>query len=128
MIVVDASAMIELLARTPNATFVEALLDDDVLAPDLLVPEVLRFFGRLADADRAALAAADLGDAAIEYVAVWPYTNRIWELRANVGSYDACYVAVAEAHRCPLVTTDRRLARAPGLQTTVIVPPASASS
>ena len=98
------------------------------------IDDVYRYASRLTGGDRVApspeeaLAVTDLGDASIEYVPVWPYTNRIWELRADVSSYDACYVAVAEAHRCPLVTTDRRLARAPGLRTTVIVPPASASS
>ena len=38
----------------------------------------------------------------------------VWKLRANVTSYDACYVALARAG-CPLVTADRKLFRAPGL-------------
>lgn len=124
MIVIDASAMIDLLARTSTSPHIEAHLDDDVLAPDLLVPEVLRFFTRFDRDDRrrelAASAVADLAAADIHYVPTWPHLDRIWELRANVTSYDACYLAVAEAHGCPLVTTDRRLARAPGIRTTVI--------
>ena len=41
---------------------------------------------------------------------------RIWELRSNLTTYDAAYVAAAERYRCPLVTTDARLARAAGIQ------------
>ena len=38
---------------------------------------------------------------------------RAFELRANVTAYDACYVALAEALECTLVTSDQRLANAP---------------
>ncbi|HEV2895331.1 MAG TPA: type II toxin-antitoxin system VapC family toxin [Actinomycetota bacterium] len=44
-----------------------------------------------------------------------PLLPRAWALRANVTSYDACYVALARELRCPLVTGDLRLSRAPGL-------------
>ena len=44
-----------------------------------------------------------------------PLLPEAWTLRANVTPYDACYVALARNLRCPLVTGDRRLARAPGL-------------
>ena len=37
---------------------------------------------------------------------------RAFELRANVTAYDACYVALAEALECTLVTSDQRLANA----------------
>jgi predicted nucleic acid-binding protein len=42
--------------------------------------------------------------------------DRIWELRGNVSSYDASYVALAEALGCALMTADARLGRAPGLR------------
>ena len=48
-------------------------------------------------------------------------SSRIWELRANVTAYDAAYLALAEALRAPLLTTDGRLARAPGHRATVEV-------
>ena len=38
---------------------------------------------------------------------------RAFELRANVTAYDACYVALAKAPDCPLLTADARLAAAP---------------
>jgi hypothetical protein len=44
---------------------------------------------------------------------------RIWELRSNLTTCDAAYVAAAERYRCTLVTTDARLARAAGIQCTV---------
>lgn len=46
---------------------------------------------------------------------------RIWELRSNLTTYDAAYVAAAERYRCPLVTTNARLARAPGIRCAVDV-------
>ena len=52
---------------------------------------------------------------------VWPYAERIWQLRHCVSPYDACYVAVAEALGCPLLTTDFRLGRADGVRAPIIV-------
>ena len=40
---------------------------------------------------------------------------RAYELRANVTTYDAAYLALAEGLSCTLVTADSRLAQAPGL-------------
>ena len=37
---------------------------------------------------------------------------RIWELRDTITPWDAAYVALAEILDVPLVTADRRLARA----------------
>lgn len=48
-----------------------------------------------------------------------PLLARAWELRANLTSSDACYVALAEATDLPLVTADRRLAGAPGIRCAV---------
>ena len=45
-----------------------------------------------------------------------PLLRRVWELRPNATSYDACYVALAEAAGFPLLTADRRLANAPDLR------------
>ena len=35
----------------------------------------------------------------IELCSFEPFAERVWELRHNLTSYDACYVAVAEALR-----------------------------
>ena len=49
--------------------------------------------------------------------------DRVWALRDAVSAYDACYVGLAEALSCPLVTADRRLAAAPGLGCPVTLVP-----
>ena len=41
--------------------------------------------------------------------------RRVWALRANVTAYDGCYIALAEALDCPLLTADIRLTKAPGI-------------
>jgi predicted nucleic acid-binding protein len=39
---------------------------------------------------------------------------RVWELRDNLTTYDACYVALAEYLEEPLATLDGNLIRSPG--------------
>jgi predicted nucleic acid-binding protein len=70
----------------------------------------------VADASVLAAATTDTG-AQFE-----PFAGRVWELRRNLTSYDAWYVAVAEALDLPLATLDRRLGRATGTSCRVRVP------
>ena len=46
----------------------------------------------------------------------------MWELHPTVTTYDAAYVALAEALDAPLLTLDRRLARATGPACTFLLP------
>jgi predicted nucleic acid-binding protein len=46
-------------------------------------------------------------------------TDRIWSLRHNLGAYDACFIALAEALDVPLITTDEKQASASGHQARV---------
>jgi len=48
--------------------------------------------------------------------------SRIWQLRENLGAHDAAYVSLAEGLRCPLPTTDAKLARAPGHGAEIVMP------
>jgi len=48
---------------------------------------------------------------------------RIWQLRDNLTSYDAAYVALAEALECALVTADGRLGRSSGARCPITVVP-----
>ena len=50
----------------------------------------------------------------LDLFAFEPFAERIWQLRYNLTSYDAWYVAVTEALTLPLATLDQRLARAAG--------------
>jgi predicted nucleic acid-binding protein len=44
---------------------------------------------------------------------------RCWELRDDLRTYDANYVALAELLDVPLLTADRRLGRAPAVRCSV---------
>jgi predicted nucleic acid-binding protein len=128
MIVVDASALLEVLLRTEAAPAVEARLfsGDTLHAPHLLdleVAQVLRRYeraGELSDA-RAREALTDLAAVRIERYPHEPFLPRIWALRGNATAYDACYLALAEALDAALVTRDRRLAGVPGHGARVVV-------
>lgn len=44
-----------------------------------------------------------------------PLLPRIWALRENLTAYDATYVALAEVLEATFLTSDQRLAAAPGI-------------
>jgi predicted nucleic acid-binding protein len=70
----------------------------------------------------AALAFEDLRSLPVETWAYEPLAERIWKLRATVTSYDAAYVALADMLEAPLITLDRKLARATGPQCAILTP------
>lgn len=128
-IVADASTVVAaLLDGGPDGRWAEqVLVAGQLAAPQLLPAEVANIVRRAAmtgkiSQDAASLAHADLQALRVELFPYWPFANRIWELRANVTSYDAWYVALAEYLDCPLATLDARLARAPGLKCAVLLP------
>lgn len=47
-------------------------------------------------------------------IELYPFGDRIWELRDNLTAYDAWYVALAEGHDCPLATLDQRIVASVG--------------
>jgi predicted nucleic acid-binding protein len=121
MIVIDASALLEVLLRTPSAQAVETRLFEDprqsLHAPHLLdveVAQVLRRYatiGEIAD-QRGTEALADLADFPIRRYPHDFLLPRVWTLRNNFTAYDAVYVALAEALDARLLTRDERLAAA----------------
>ena len=126
-IAIDASALVELLTHSPLASKIDRVVGDaELIAPDVLNQEVLQSLrglergGRLMSA-RASLAVAQLAVSRIQRIPTVELLNEAWSIRANVSAYDACYVALARAFACPLLTTDRSLARAPGLGISLIV-------
>ena len=122
MIVLDTSAVVELLLNLPLASQArEHLRDPDVQlhAPHLLTVEVLQVLRRrvaagLTTPDDAATALPNLADMDIEYHDHLLVARRVWALRDNLTAYDATYVALAELLDAQLVTADARLANAPG--------------
>jgi predicted nucleic acid-binding protein len=122
VIVVDASALLEVLLQTPAAGAVEARLfaaGETLHAPHLLDVEVAQVVRRYAAAgeigdDRGRAALADLTDLPLRRYPHGFLLPRAWELRNNLTAYDAVYVALAEALEAPLLTRDRRLAAASG--------------
>jgi predicted nucleic acid-binding protein len=124
VIVLDASAVLELLLGTPAGAQVRSHIADGAVAlhaPHLLdveVAQVLRRYVRDAQLhpDDAAEAIRDLRDLDLTRHAHEPLLDRVWTLRHNFSAYDAVYVALAEVLDASFVTSDRRLAHAPGLK------------
>ena len=105
MIVVDASAITELLLQTELGRRVEQRIVteyDDLHAPHLLDVEVLSALRRLVrlreiSAERAEEAIDDLSLLRIVRHGHLDVVRRAWELRENMTAYDATYVALAES-------------------------------
>ncbi len=132
MIVLDASAAFDFLTpKDPEGLWVTEWIlkpGQRIHAPHLIDVEV-------AAATRKRVGAGELGARAGKSVirdlqqmsmARYPHTpflERIWELRGNLTSHDAVYVALAEVLGATLVTTDRRLARTRGHRATIEVFP-----
>jgi predicted nucleic acid-binding protein len=119
MIVVDASALLEMLLCTSLADRVTERLFDpgqSLHAPhliDLEVAQVLRrscAAGKMSE-QRAEEALDDLGLLRLMRHPHSLYIKRVWELRNNFTAYDAAYVALAEALAAPLITCDHALAQ-----------------
>jgi predicted nucleic acid-binding protein len=126
VIVVDASAAI---AGVLNDGPARRLLGADQLhVPHLIDSEVASGIRRrvLSDeiSERDGWAALDTWRRlAMTRYAVHGLLDRVWQLRDNLSSYDAGYVALAETLDCPLVTADARLSQAPGVACPITVVP-----
>lgn len=114
MIVIDASAMVEaLVGRDVHDDLLEAL-SGQVAAPHVLDVEVLSVLrglvlgGKLNEA-LAQAARVDHFDLLIDRHDTAPLAERIWSLRHQYTSYDAAYLALAEALGAPLHTCDAKL-------------------
>ena len=122
MMVLDASALLEVLMRTvPGISLEQHIFQpgETLHAPHLIDLEVLQVLRRYVQrrdmsVERASEAVEDFADLPIARYPHEPFIGRIWELLGRVTAYDAAYVALAEALDAPLVTRDRRLAGASG--------------
>lgn len=123
MIVLDASAAVELLLNTRlGRSVAQRIADPDLTlhAPQLLDLEVAQALRRYVaagtiDSQRGRRALEYLGELGITRWDHEPLLHRVWALRHNLTAYDAAYAALAEALEAILLTADRRLAAAPGV-------------
>lgn len=129
-VVCDASAMVTVLLDSgDDGTWLAGrLAHAELCAPALLPFECANIFrrhqiGGLISTDQAAQAHADLLDLPLSLFPYEAVAHRVWQLKDNLTSYDASYVALAEALDAPLITLDRRLSSAPGIACAVEVPP-----
>lgn len=125
MIVVDASALVDVLVEIPvNTDLLRRLEDAELHAPHLIDLELSSVLRRLVHAGSLAPEIAGvlhrrLDDVSLLRYAHAPLRRRVWELKDTLTPYDAVYVALAEVLAIPLVTCDLRMARAPGHRATI---------
>ena len=131
-VVADASVLVAVLVDSGReGKWAESTVAEGSLAgPELALAEasnILRRLERAGEISRleANSAHRDLLRLELELFPYAPFADRIWALRSNLTSYDAWYVALAEALDSPLVTIDRKLSRASGPRCEIIVPPRS---
>jgi predicted nucleic acid-binding protein len=127
--VVDSSVLVAaLIDAGPDGVWAEHVLARGSLyAPELVCAEATNIFRRLERAKlittpEANAAQDDLMQLEIELFSFEPFADRIWELRHNVTSYDAWYVAIAEALKLPLATLDEPLSRSNGVACDFLTP------
>lgn len=122
MLVIDASAVMEVLMATPSGFEIEEHLfvsGEPLAAPHLIDVEVLHVLRRfhsagLLTAERSGQALEDFGDLAITRYGHELLRPVMWRMRSNLTAYDAAYVALAEVLDAPVVTCDGQLARSKG--------------
>ena len=120
--VLDASVLVSyygLKSARQEAVADRLAAGDAFAAPAHLDVEVASALRRLARnnatlRDSAPAALMHLASFSIRRTSLAPLLERIWELRHNVTTYDAAYVALAERLSCPLLTCDARLAAVQG--------------
>lgn len=123
--VVDASTVVAYLLGSGSGTERNALLADPH-APSLLDVEATQALRGLlraghVDRQRADLARVELGVLGVRRHPDAALLRRAWELRDACTTYDALYVALAEALDAPLLTRDARLARGAGHLVDIVV-------
>lgn len=122
MIVLDASAAVEWLLRTPAGQRIESRIysrGEYLYAPHLLDLEVTQVLRRQVREGRISPRRADeaVHDLVRLKVRRYPHTAlllSIWRHRHTLSAYDAAYVVLAETLGAALLTHDARLASAHG--------------
>lgn len=128
-VIADASVLVAALIDSgPQGEWAEEVLaSGELQAPALVHIAVAGTLRRLERARKLTTAEADaayedLLQLNLEPLPFEPFAPRIWELRRTITSYDAWYVAAAEALKLPLATLDTRLSRASGPRCRFLTP------
>jgi predicted nucleic acid-binding protein len=106
-----------LIDSGPHGAWAEkTLARGSLYAPQLARVQATNIFRRLERAKlittpEANAAQDDLMQLEMELFSFEPFADRVWELRHNVTSFDAWYVALAEALKLPLATLDEPLSK-----------------
>lgn len=119
MIVLDASVIVELITNGRLADSLRRNLGESseaFIVPHLLDVEVASALRKLVagqriDSHRSEQFLTALRTFPAERYAHTPLLARIWELRHNFTSYDAVYIALAEATNSTLYTSDVKLSK-----------------
>jgi predicted nucleic acid-binding protein len=119
MIVVDASAVLDLILLRSNASRIaDAMRGQSIAAPELIMVETCSALARLERAGELRTHDADVAIRDVREMPIWlvghsPLHGRAWTLRGSLRLADAFYVACAELLTASLLTSDGRLARGP---------------
>lgn len=117
-LVIDASAMVDLLVGSTVATSVRnRLRGHELHVPAHFDAEVLSALGRLHRSGHLTVRQVTtrirrVADAPIQRHSLPPLLTGAWGLRPNLRLADALYVELADRIEAPIVTTDGRLATA----------------
>lgn len=121
MIVLDSSALVELLLGTPEGITIGRRwhVEGQAHAPHLATVEAAHVVRKLT---LVGAISADRGRRLLGRLPQLPFQRhghdlllpRMWELKGHLTAYDAVYVALAEALDLSLLTMDGKLAAAPG--------------
>lgn len=125
----DASVLVAALVdSSEHGSWAEdVIISGSLHAPELARVEATNILRRLERSKQVSSAQAnaahdDLMELSLETFGFDPFADRIWELRHSITSYDAWYVALAEALQLPLATLDLKLAKASGIKCRFLTP------
>ena len=128
-VVVDASVLVAAVINTGahSEWSEDILISGSLHAPEIARAEATNILRRLERANQISTAEAnaaydDLMQLSLETFGFDAFATRIWELRHTVTSYDAWYVALAEALQLPLATLDEKLSKATGPECAFLMP------
>ena len=118
MLIVDASVAIKWVVNEQHSELAIALLDQELAAPELWLPEVANALWAkqargLLEEEEARGCLRELIGAPVQALPMAGLVLLAFEAAVTLRhpAYDCCYLAAAQAHDCALVTADGRLAR-----------------